>query len=360
MRVYGIFRGFPGLGRVISGISLMTELKKRGHEVKVYSYLQGVDSLKEHGLDFIIENQPTIQQVMAIGLSPICDIAEKIIGIICRDRPELVIIDGEPLMISTLSMVYPRKRIMAILNPTDLYNESLPDSSARFFHHHYLSAGTALVHGISKDMVVIPNDSQGCQIVGMNTILRADVINMNVGTGKRIVAILGGGCSNSSENFFKSTVMMGERIIAASREMPEEKFCVYCNDANVADCINTKYKPDNVKIEHEYVRPEEVYAGAKVVLCRAGRNTISELLYLGIPAILMASNGDFRSVEQEKNIEKTIEMYPGKIIKAGRDDNGVYLAKKIKELIGYTEKRPMFVPGNKTALEVIERVLVAD
>ena len=125
MKVYGIFRGFPGLGRVISGIAIMSELKKNGHDIEVYSYLQGVQSLRDHDFDFIIDDQPTAQQVMAIGLSPIGDIAEKIIGLICSEEPDLVIVDGEPLIISTLAMVYPRERIMSILNPTDLYNDSL-------------------------------------------------------------------------------------------------------------------------------------------------------------------------------------------------------------------------------------------
>ena len=217
MKVYGIFRGFPGLGRVISGISLMTELKKRGHEVKVYSYLQGVNSLKEHGLDFIIDKQPATQQVMAIGLSPICDIAEKIIGIICQEKPELVIIDGEPLLISTLAMVYPRERILAILNPTDLYNDSQPLSSISFFHHHYLSAGTALVHGISKDVAMSRDEKNGCEIVCTNTILREEVINANISEGRRIVAILGGGCCNSSGNFLTLLFVWERRLLRQQR-----------------------------------------------------------------------------------------------------------------------------------------------
>lgn len=41
MKIFGIFRGFPGLGRVVVGAGLLSMLKARGHEVKAYSYLQG-------------------------------------------------------------------------------------------------------------------------------------------------------------------------------------------------------------------------------------------------------------------------------------------------------------------------------
>ena len=95
MRIYGFFRGFPGLGRVVSGISILSMLKDMGHEIKAYSYLQGVQALKEHSIDFLLEKQPTKNQVMAIGINPICEVAGEIISKICRDKPDMVIVDGE-------------------------------------------------------------------------------------------------------------------------------------------------------------------------------------------------------------------------------------------------------------------------
>ncbi|MCR4656324.1 MAG: hypothetical protein K5770_08870 [Lachnospiraceae bacterium] len=46
MKIYGVFRGFHGLGRVMFGISMLSMLREAGHEVKAYSYLQGVKALR--------------------------------------------------------------------------------------------------------------------------------------------------------------------------------------------------------------------------------------------------------------------------------------------------------------------------
>ena len=41
-RILGIFRGFPGLGRVVAGVSLLETLRDDyGFDVRVTSYLQG-------------------------------------------------------------------------------------------------------------------------------------------------------------------------------------------------------------------------------------------------------------------------------------------------------------------------------
>ena len=150
MKVYGIFRGFPGLGRVMSGISILSALKNEGHVVKAYSYMQVIDPIEKNEFEKIIDDLAEGQEISSIGLNPIGRAGAKLIETICSDNPDLVVIDGEPLLISTLAMVYPRSKIMALLNPADLYNPSLPKASIEFFHTHYLSAGTAIVHGVNN------------------------------------------------------------------------------------------------------------------------------------------------------------------------------------------------------------------
>ena len=42
--VIGVFRGFPGLGRVSAGIALLKELQHRGFEVAAISYYQAIEA----------------------------------------------------------------------------------------------------------------------------------------------------------------------------------------------------------------------------------------------------------------------------------------------------------------------------
>ena len=353
MKIYGFFRGFPGLGRVMSGISILSMLKDMGHEIKAYSYLQGVQALKEHGIDFLLEKQPPKHQVMAIGINPICEVAGEIISKICLDKPDMVIVDGEPLFICTLAMVYPRRRIISLLNPADLYNPALPVSTIKFYHSHYLAAGSAIVHGVDKDSIVLPDEDYKCEILKTNTILRHDVIDTEIFEGKEIVSILGGGSSNSSDNFWDSTITMGKQIMEAAKYLDSEKFVIYCNDSRVADKLSEYKNSNNVRIISKYTLPHEIYSTAKVVICRAGRNTISEILFLNLPAILMSSCGDFRSSEQEKNIDQACSFRGGRLLKLENMEGGKGLVEKIRKAISADDKGFVFVPGNKDAIEFI-------
>lgn len=353
MKVFGIFRGFPGLGRVMAGISIMSELKAMGHETKAYSYLRGKEAINEHGLEFILQRQPTSHQIMALGINPIGEISEALIDKICSEKPDLIIIDGEPLFLSTLAMVYPREKIVSLLNPMDIYNLSLPLSSLKFLRMHYLSAGRAIIHGIKKEEITLLQNYSGCDILQVNTILRKSIIDMNIKERKKVVTILGGGCSNASDSFFEATLEMGEKVIEAAKNMREEEFVIYCNDSNLANRLFENKNLYNVKIVSKYTLPENMYSSAKVVLCRAGRNTLSEILYLNIPAVLMSTNGDFRSIEQKMNMEQVCALNPDRFVKFNIEESGIKLIEKIKYLISVKENNYCFVPGNQEAIKFV-------
>lgn len=52
MKTLGIFRGFPGLGRVVSGVSILEALRDTyGFKVRAVSYLQGNEYLKTKGFE---------------------------------------------------------------------------------------------------------------------------------------------------------------------------------------------------------------------------------------------------------------------------------------------------------------------
>lgn len=59
MRILGIFRGFPGLGRVVAGVSLLEELRDQyGANIRMISYLQGNEYLKSKGYADLHEGHP--------------------------------------------------------------------------------------------------------------------------------------------------------------------------------------------------------------------------------------------------------------------------------------------------------------
>ena len=59
MRILGIFRGFPGLGRVVAGVSLLEELRDQyGANIRMISYLQGNEYLSPRAMQICTKPPP--------------------------------------------------------------------------------------------------------------------------------------------------------------------------------------------------------------------------------------------------------------------------------------------------------------
>ena len=358
MKILGIFRGFPGLGRVVAGTALLKSLQNKYHcDVKAFTYLQGRELLHENQIEEIPVRMPENDHIMILGLNPIGHTGEDICRYIIQEKPDLLILDGEPLLTRCISQIYDRNRIICLLNPHDIINHSLPQSSMFFYHDHYLSAGHAIVHGINLSEELIPKQNNHCQIYITNTILRNEIFKIQC-RKNAIIGILGGGTRRASSSFFDSTVKMGLRIAECAVLMPNEKFILYCNDDEVKKAIETNCKADNLEIIAQFTQPDEIYNNAKVVICRAGRNTVSEILFLKLPAVLISTSGDFRSAEQDKNIDSMCRFSNGLIQKYHFTESAQELKQKLVSLIqcGNTDAVD-FVPGNKNVLKIIDAIL---
>ena len=357
MKIFGIFRGFPGLGRVVAGAGLLSTLKTRGHEVKAYSYLQGNAVLDEFGLERIISAQPSNRHIMIIGLNPVSNEAGLLIKRIVSENPDAVLIDGEPLLISTLSTVFPREKIFSLLNPTDVENKALPLSSIKFYRAHYLSCGQAFVHGITpKDYPELAAE-YSCKIHGIRTVLRPNVLSLSpLKRGSYLVGILGGGSKMASQNFLQSTIDIAHDIISLARILPDENFIIFCNDKEIYEALKFSL-PKNLELVGKYIAPEIIYPKAKAILCRAGRNTVSEALFLKIPTVLFSTRGDFRSEEQEKNTNIACELSGGLIKKSFIGEPAQALAEKLYSAIENSNANFNFIAGNETVLNYFENFL---
>lgn len=58
----------------------------------------------------------------------------------------------------------------------------------------------------------------------------------------------------------------------------------------------------NVHCSSNIVEPATYYKSAGLIITRAGRNSLSELAFLGIPAIAFVTGDEYRKVEQKQNI----------------------------------------------------------
>lgn len=356
--IYGIFRGFPGLGRVSAGIALLKEFQKMGYEVAAISYLQGNEALISQGIPVLFNYIVDKSDITSIGINPITGFATKIIEKILVDRPAALIMDGEPLLQSTICDVYPKECVISLLNPSDLYNESLPKPTICFYHKNYLSCSNAIIHGIGlEDNNYIEN---GCKIHWIPTIIRQELFSIDKrnNDSKRIIGILGGGSVNSSDKFVLSTVEIGRKIVSIAKGLGDYSFDVYCNDNKIQDeIINHTELPANVNIFSTYTSPKDMYKNARLAIARAGRNVVSELMLLNIPGLLIATNGDYRSKEQEKNIDMIVSIGNSLFDKVNIQERDAVLIERVRRKINREDLIKKFTPGNDHAIQIIKEAM---
>ncbi len=356
MKIFGIFRGFPGLGRVVSGAGLLKQLEMKGHDVSAFSYMAGKKQLDYYNIKQFISVDITDEDIYTIGINPVGKLGPTLIEKIVDENPDRIIIDGEPLLISLLSKMIDAKKIVALLNPADYYNDKIPKSTNLFFKEHYKLAGKLIIHGIDPELK-LPIDNYN-HIFYTNVIVRPEILDIKKihSVEKQIYnigVILGGGNFNVSEQFVKSTYIIGKKIISLAEHVPHFQFNFYCNENKMKDMLISELDSiscRNVHIYSEFISPEEIYNN-DFFFARGGRNTIGELLCLNKQGVLFSTGGDHRSSEQFFNCILAEKLSMGRISYAELNSDINFLLSKIpitSHLIDYK-----YLSGNDRALDII-------
>ena len=300
MKIYGIFRGFAGLGRVVAGMGIVNRLRSEGHEVRIFTYAQGLTISEKYG--FSCDLVKGEKDIGFMGIIPISPTGLSIFDDISKWQPDCVIIDGEPLMIDCLRSSGLNTKIIALTNPLDLYSKNNNPVTMNFFRHLFSQSDYIFSHGLQNIESYLPENMRG-KVFCMNTILRDEILSIKHRTNKYINCILGGGTKNCAADFLLSTIEIARRVILIAKIKPDLMFNIYCNDKNIGKRIEDICDLQNVKIITDYVSPVDIYCNSRLVIARAGRNTLSELLYLKIPAIAISILGNVVSIEQRQNIK---------------------------------------------------------
>lgn len=344
-KVLGILRGFPGLGRVVSGVSLIESLKEQyNYEIKIISYLQGNRYLELKGYRDLQEAIP--MDYCSIGLLPTNKMGTFIHNTIKDFKPDVILIDGEPLMIQSIKLSHKNIKVVVLLNPADVDNPANDKEAMEYFNSLYSMADLAIVHGLRT---IIPH-KQYKNSVSIGTILRRELFNIKNTPSNNIYCMLGGGTVNTGHQFSESTIKIGELCLNIAENIPEYQMHIVCSSQNIYDALNENNIPKNVLIYNQVVDSTKCYSDACLIITRSGRNTLSELLFLGIPAISFVSGCSYRCQEQMKNVECLLDSnIISASININLDDFRFLCLKKISE----GRKISQFEFGNRIALEKI-------
>ena len=172
-RILGIFRGFPGLGRVVAGVSLLETLRDNyDYDVRIISYLQGNKYLESRGFQNFTEASP--MDLCSIGLLPTNKMGVYIHNTIKDFVPDAVLIDGEPLILQSIKISYPSIKIITLLNPADVNNPNNDKEAMDFFNALYSLSDLAIVHGLRS----VDKDHRYKKLISINTIIRRELITV--------------------------------------------------------------------------------------------------------------------------------------------------------------------------------------
>lgn len=350
MKILGIFRGFPGLGRVVGGVSLLEEMRKiYGHKIKLISYLQGSKYLESRGYPIDCEAGPL--DYCSIGLLPTNNMGAYIHSTIRNFNPDVVLIDGEPLIVHSLRVSYPKLKICVLLNPADVENPSNEMEAMDFFNSMYAKANLAIVHGLR----IARTKYQYPYIVSIPTIIRAEIASIKNIPSNIIYCLLGGGTVNTSNTFVSSSLDIVRLSLVLAKENPMYTVHVVCSSDNIYDVVSQMDIPQNVEIHGDILSAEVYYKSASLIITRSGRNTLSELLYLGIPTISFITGDKYRSEEQKQNIASVngsnIHYVSSDIPITEFLSIGRYLLNENRV------SSNSFKPGNDIALECLQNLL---
>lgn len=354
MRIYGIFRGFAGLGRVVSGIGLLNKFRDEGHEVKIFTYMQGCTISSQYGYSSLpVKGE---KDIGFMGIVPISPTGLSVITDILIWKPDCILIDGEPLMIECLRLAGVSGKIIALTNPLDLYSEKNNPVTMKYFRHLFSQSDIILCHGIhnvEKHLKGYLKDKTFC----MNTILRNEIFSIKRNNPKYIACILGGGTKNCSDEFVNSTLRIAGKVILLAKKRQEEIFNIYCNDDNIGERIKRLNPSSNVNVIVKYTSPVDIYSKSKIVIGRGGRNTISELLFLKIPSIVIPIASDIVSIEQKNNIQYASNISNNNIIGYNLLDESEKIISIFDNLIHYHIDYNDWIPGNKKAYSIIKEII---
>jgi len=350
MKIAGIFRGFPGLGRVVSGVELITHFKDHYNaNIRVFSYLQGEKYLNQKG--FTANHSVSEHDFSSIGIIPVSAYGEYIFNQIEDFNPDIVIIDGEPLILQSLRVVYPNLKIVALLNPFDVHNPYNQSSSSLIFNDMYSKANLAIVHGFWK----LEKPYKYNEFLSINTIIRKEVLSIKpTFSSNKICCILGGGTVNSKIEFQEKSISIAYKCLQLADIFNDFEIHIFCSNNSIYKEVIKKHTSSNTFIHANIKDCTEYYTNSKLIIARAGRNTISEVLYLGIPTIVIPTGCKFRSKEQKTNAEIIETISSNRIININQDVDIKELINQCKKLLKIeTQTSPIWIPGNAQAIDLI-------
>ncbi len=367
LRVYYVLRGYPGLGRVMGGVSIHQTLADTlgdVYEGRFASYLAGHRYLERAGYSVLDLFPRGFHPRPNAYLNPLGAESRLLAADLEAFRPDSVIVDGEPFCVPWMKDVLGH-RITVLANPADFENPSSDSLGIELFRYYFGQADQVLVHGLESLPDHVTTDLEArTNLWQMNTLVRPVIYwegkrrtrQEDPAPGRHIVCILGGGTENVAPEFVESTVQIGVRTVLAAKTIPGARMTMFCGNGLVKSRILSAIEslPSGFTLIEELPDSCDALLSADLVVARSGRNLISELLTLGTKGVVIPVNGEsYRAGEQRRNAELAGGGRRAPKLATVDDDLDAFV-QQVEFLLEQPRERPQWTPGNEDLAQVIE------
>ncbi len=134
-------------------------------------------------------------------------------------------------------------------------------------------------------------------------------------------------------------------------------FDIYCGCETIYSRVNHfRNGVSNIDIHRHIHNPAQLYNSTKAVISRGGRNTVSELLSLNLPAILFSTTCEVRGTEQQANISIAQNVSPNIFgVTLSTDSNTI--EGMFNKIISSDASKVEWTSGNKKLFEILQTEL---
>lgn len=294
VNVVAVCRGAPGLGRVAPSVGLCQTLARtHGAETMFLSYGAGYRFLAATGRRAEDLGAPDGLFVDAVSSQAI-----RILDIVDAVKPGLVLVDGEFFVVATLAhLAVP---VVYIANPHDLLGD---ENTFRRVNKLMLSHADAVIISslrCSRPRLLRLRPTARCLVVP--ALIREFEVPDHPDQ-HRILISLGGGSVGAAPGFRLATDSALAAVLTAAGQVVENGNASGVTVVLGADGrMPAGDRPSWLAVKEDPVDLTSLFGTHDVLVTRAGRNTIAEALYCGIPTVLLPVTADpHRGCEQESN-----------------------------------------------------------
>ena len=298
--VWILVRARPGLGRLTEALALLGLLEAAGAPVRLLTSPEAASyarRISPHPVgDFTLAGGPDPQQALIDSRD-----LQRLLSSLSRTRPAALVVHGYPLLLPLLRRAFPGQ-LVAMANLHDLASPGHTAGARRLAAELHSAADLVLVGELRRGVRLEQLGST--PVLRLPALVRPELLSAQATAAGPPVAVLGGG-SRGDRRLRESNRRILDRLEAAvvAGELPG---CRVFPGDDVDPQRHPRLQPGGDRAG--YARH---LLAARLVVARAGRSSMAELLALGRRAVVIPARSDtLRGLEQLANATRAAALSP--------------------------------------------------